>query len=669
MSINNLRLRTKMLIPLTLMAVTVLAMVAFGASRLQNLSSKASDIIEKRDLGTLALARAGRSMVYVPYDVFGAIMYDNDSPGGQATKADFDASLQLTNSVLDEAAGLAPEKAPEIAKLKERFTTLMDQAKPVFQAGYDLPGLDHGRSLTPEQLDKMAQATRASGEVDLQSRQLVKDIKALTDQMTAENAVAAQALKAGASETVIELGVVGIICTLFAGVFAFWMTTSRIARPLNRLGDQMKALARGDLTIAVAGLERRDEVGEMAQSVEVLKKTAVERVRAEQAATTTRAGAEADRDRIAADRAQAAASQATAVQSLGEGLRRLAAGDLTTRLDQGFTQEFARVRDDFNTAVDKLSETLRAVVASTNAIHSGTREISSASDDLSHRTEQQAASLEETAAALEQITTTVKKSAEGAKHAADVVSNADQDAKKGAVIVKQAVEAMDAIAKSSGQIGQIIGVIDEIAFQTNLLALNAGVEAARAGDAGKGFAVVASEVRALAQRSAEAAKEIKGLISTSTSQVDVGVNLVAESGQALERIIAQVSEINRVVADIAAGAHEQATGLQQVNIAINQMDQSTQQNATMVEQSTAASHSLSKETTQLASLVEQFRVGDTGSASLRRELEKAAPHAFAKPAAPPARAPVSRVPPKAAPPAKRTKVASAAAADDGWSDF
>jgi len=317
------------------------------------------------------------------------------------------------------------------------------------------------------------------------------------------------------------------------------------------------------------------------------------------------------------------------------------------------------------------------VTLSADAIQTGTQDMSTASDDLSHRTEQQAASLEQTAAALDEITATVKKSAEGATHARQVVAAADGDAKKSAIVVRQAVEAMDAIAKSAQQISQIIGVIDEIAFQTNLLALNAGVEAARAGDAGRGFAVVASEVRALAQRSAEAAKEIKGLISTSATQVDHGVKLVGETGKSLERIMAQVTEINDVVGAIAAGAKEQATGLDEVNSAVNQMDQVTQQNAAMVEQSTAASRSLSQETAQLAGLVGQFRIGQASADSAtRRQLQKAAPHAFRQPPKRPAanapHAPAARnTPARPARAAAKAVVngAPAGADADSWEEF
>jgi methyl-accepting chemotaxis protein len=340
------------------------------------------------------------------------------------------------------------------------------------------------------------------------------------------------------------------------------------------------------------------------------------------------AAAEAGRIRHEEERQALARQQEDVVQALAAALERLSGGDLTSQIDAAFAAEYMKLKDNFNTAIEHLRQTMTVVAETARGIRSGTGEISQASDDLSRRTEQQAASLEETAAALDQITATVRKSAEGADHARQVVAAADEDAKKSALVVRDAVSAMDTIAKSSQHIGQIIGVIDEIAFQTNLLALNAGVEAARAGDAGRGFAVVASEVRILAQRSAEAAKEIKSLISSSTTQVNHGVKLVAETGRSLERIMIQVSEINAIVADIAIGAKEQATGLAEVNSAINQMDQVTQQNAAMVEESTAASHSLSQDTEQLSGLIEQFYIGHADEQAMRQELQKVAPHAF-----------------------------------------
>jgi methyl-accepting chemotaxis protein len=366
--------------------------------------------------------------------------------------------------------------------------------------------------------------------------------------------------------------------------------------------------------------------------------------------------------------------RALVANSIGVGLAKLAAKDLTYRMSGDIPEAYRKLQTDFNAAIEQLEGAMRGVTGSTDAIHSGTQEISSAADDLSRRTEQQAASLEETAAALDQITATVKKSAEGATHARQVVAAADDDAKKSAMVVREAVEAMDAIAKSARQISQIIGVIDEIAFQTNLLALNAGVEAARAGDAGRGFAVVASEVRALAQRSADAAKEIKGLISASTTQVDHGVKLVAETGKSLERIMAQVADINNVVSEIAAGAKEQATGLQEVNTAINQMDQATQQNAAMVEESTAATHSLSQETEQLAELIGQFQVARAGGDSMRRELQKAAPHAFRQPgkaAGANGSRPEGRKTPERLRPAPKAVVNGAPIGGeaDGWKEF
>jgi methyl-accepting chemotaxis protein len=498
------------------------------------------------------------------------------------------------------------------------------------------------------------------------------DIASLGETLATQYASAAATKETSAKETasfVVALSAGVGIASVLIGLSLSYLITRSIKQPIVNLTQVMGSLAKGDLNVAVPNTSEPNEIGEMARSVEVFKENGLERVRLETEAAANRVAAEAERERTAAERARAAEEQAEAVRRLGDGLKNLAAGDLRVRLGEGFSEKYAQIKNDFNDAIDKLKETMVAVVSSTDMIQSGTREISTASDDLSRRTEQQAASLEETAAALDEITATVKKSAEGATHARQVVAVADEDAKKSAIVVREAVDAMAAIAKSAQQISQIIGVIDEIAFQTNLLALNAGVEAARAGDAGRGFAVVASEVRALAQRSADAAKEIKGLISTSATQVDHGVKLVAETGKSLERIMGQVAEINEVVGGIAAGAQEQATALEQVNTAINQMDQTTQQNAAMVEESTAASHSLSQETLQLSGLIGQFQVGHVkDNDPMRRELRKAAPHAFRQPAK---AAPAGARAEATQPPARPMRAASKAVVNgaDSWEEF
>jgi len=297
------------------------------------------------------------------------------------------------------------------------------------------------------------------------------------------------------------------------------------------------------------------------------------------------------------------------VARIGKALSDLAAGDLESRLEGVLMPSLDKLQVDFNAAAETLQQALGVVSTCTQAIHTGSAEISASAEELSRRTEQQAASLEETAAALEEITATVKKTADGAVQARDTVREAKADAEQSGQVVQDAVSAMTGIEKGAREISQIIGVIDEIAFQTNLLALNAGVEAARAGDAGRGFAVVASEVRALAQRSAEAAKEIKTLIAASTRQVGTGVQLVGEAGLALTRIATRVADMNDIIREIAASAQEQATGLNQVNAAVNQMDHMTQQNAAMVEETAAASQNLAQEGEELARLVSRFRVG------------------------------------------------------------
>jgi methyl-accepting chemotaxis protein len=360
-----------------------------------------------------------------------------------------------------------------------------------------------------------------------------------------------------------------------------------ISKPLGAMTEAMGELAAGHLNARVPHADQKDEIGQLAEAMTSFKNqlAAAERAKDEQTRTI--------------------------VDSIGTGLEHLAKGNLTHRISADLSGAFAKLKQNFNAAMEHLQDTMVQILGSTRQIADNAGEISTAADDLSHRTEEQAASLEETAAALEEITVSVKKAASNAHEASNAVGHTKDVAEEGGQIVEAAEKAMDAIAQSSHQITDIIGVIDEIAFQTNLLALNAGVEAARAGEAGKGFAVVASEVRSLAQRSGEAAKQIKALINTSGEHVEDGVKLVGESGQALKRIVEQVAAINALARDSAMAGEQQSTGIEQVNAAVSQMDRVTQQNAAMVEESTAASRALANETVTLSDLVGFFNVGDT----------------------------------------------------------
>ncbi len=390
------------------------------------------------------------------------------------------------------------------------------------------------------------------------------------------------------NETLSEPVLLGITsATVIVAIVLGVLFRNIVCGPYVGTVERMEGLAQGDLTTPIGFADHKDCVGRMSRAMEVFR----------------------ENGRVVKE---AAAAQQQVVGSLGQGLSRLAASDVTYRIEQSFPSDYERLRIDFNAAMDAVSEVLSAVRDATSGINNGANDIRQASDDLSQRTEQQAASLEETAAAMDQITSTVKETATGASRANMVVIETRDEAEQSGDVVRRAVEAMNGIERASGEIGDIISVIDGIAFQTNLLALNAGVEAARAGDAGKGFAVVASEVRALAQRSADAAKDVKSKITASSEQVAMGVELVSETGKALQRIINRIGEISTLVGTIATSADQQATGLQQVNTAVGEMDGVTQQNAAMVEQANAAARTLAEEAQELARQVARFTV-DSGN--------------------------------------------------------
>lgn len=384
------------------------------------------------------------------------------------------------------------------------------------------------------------------------------------------------------NKMIIQIGIAAVIISILGFLFSRGIT-----RPLTGIGNAMKDISEEKFDTVVPAMSRGDEIGGIAHILDQFK----------------------GQLKLAHSMKE---EQARVVDELGQALVKLSAGDLTYRINNVFPADYEKLRADFNETMSNLEDSFGAVIVNAGQIGDSAREISQAADDLSRRTENQAATLEETAAALEQMTSSVNSTADGAKKTNTLVSATRKSAEDSGNIVSQAVKAMSNIEQSADQISQIIGVIDDIAFQTNLLALNAGVEAARAGDAGRGFAVVASEVRALAQRSSEAAKEIKTHISESSKNVAEGVENVGQTGQALREIIESVVKVSAAVAEIASAAQEQAMGLTEINSAVNQLDQVTQQNAAMVEESTAASATLTQDAEELVRLMARFKLTEGG---------------------------------------------------------
>jgi len=491
--------------------------------------------------------------------------------------------------------------ADSFSKITESFQDY--QRKGVEMAKtYAAEGASAGNKLMPA-FDKMSDALQE--EIESTS----KSVAALKQQFmtqTQESNKTIDALR-DRSKTIAMTNVFVILIVCVAAVIA----THRFAiQPLQWITFTFKELVHGSTNYDIDEARRPDEIGELGRTYTEFRKIALDRNEAAKRAEEQAALTEAERRKNETERAQVAASQEQIIEVLSGGLAKVAQHDLRSRIDALVPPAYEVLKQNFNSAIENLQEALEAVVKGVESVNSTTQEIGCAADDLARRTEQQAASLEETAAAVQEVYTGVKNNSEGAQRAREMVASAISQVEKSNHIAQNTIDAMTRIEKSSSDISQIIGVIDEIAFQTNLLALNAGVEAARAGEAGRGFAVVASEVRALAQRSAEAAKQIKQLISASAGEVADGVKFVSETRDALHRFVALMTEINRVVSQTATTALEQLNSIQQINVALQQMDQDTQKNAAMVEETTAATHGLRQEASGLALTVKAFNIGN-----------------------------------------------------------
>jgi methyl-accepting chemotaxis protein len=612
---KNVPIIAKFLSIMALFGVFALGVAFYATGQMRHIDNGYSALLAGDAAAALDLSHANRAFTLTGFGMADLMIANTEAENAKALSIKQEGEKSFIDA-MSQAAREAPDHASEIDALKASGLDLLDrQCAAALAAG--------NASTTATAL--LSSQQLYLNECDPKFPVIAEAIHHEVDSLGAATQQADTELN-GVTNATVRLTFAGIILGII-GVMAigFFAIRAWVIQPLQQLQAVMGRLAGGDLKANIDGADRKDEVGAMARAVQVFKEAGLEKVRLDVEAKTLAATAEAERAKNQADREAQAAQARTVVEALAGGLERLSGGELVFRLSNAFPADYEKLRMDFNAAMDRLQTTMQAIAANTQGVRAGAGEITQASDDLARRTEQQAASLEQTAAALDEITATVRKTAENAGDARTLVTTARGDAESSGKVVRETVSAMTAIETSSKQIGNIIGVIDEIAFQTNLLALNAGVEAARAGDAGRGFAVVATEVRALAQRSADAAKEIKSLISASGTQVEGGVKLVSETGKALGRIVEQVGRLSTLVTDIAASAQEQATGLAEVNSAVNQIDQVTQQNAAMVEQATAASHSLAGEAQELARLVGQFAIGEVAAAAAARPARRAAP--------------------------------------------
>ncbi|MFN3349158.1 methyl-accepting chemotaxis protein [Pseudorhodoplanes sp.] len=518
-------------------------------------------------------------------------------------------AAQLRKVIADYSAG-----ANEVAKLRIEYLELM------------------GKGQADQAVALQARAGQIVRERTLPLAQQMDDIaskmiEVAREQVRAENAIFSSTI---ARAELINESLAAVVALVLIGTAIFMFFT--VIRPLRALTGGMRELAAGNFDVVLPGVGRKDEIGGIAGAVDEFKMRLEEKMRleAEKEAEVQRRE-QAEREERARREAEQARIVAEVVAELGQGLENLAKGNLTYRVSKEFTAEYKKIQEDFNGAIEQLQDTVQRIASSSMEIQNAAAEIATATTDLSQRTEEQAASLEETSASMEEIAGTVRQNAENAQRANALTQETQNVASRGEAVVAEAVTAMAGIEESSRRIADIISVIDEIARQTNLLALNAAVEAARAGEAGRGFAVVASEVRSLAQRSSQAAKDIKDLIVNSSGQVEHGVQLVNRAGDSLKEILQSIRAVADIVADIANASAEQAAGIDQINKALAQMDEVTQQNSALVEENAATAKTLEDQSSALDGRVSVFQL-DTSAGGGMSVAARLKPAAVRKPA-------------------------------------
>jgi methyl-accepting chemotaxis protein len=525
-------------------------------------------------------------------------------------------------------SGRGGERAAELRKLIEQYAAGGNEVARLRIEYLDLIGKGQADQAAPLQ----ARAGQIVRERTLPIAQQMDDtaakmIEVAREQVREENTAFTSTIER--VELINEM-LAGLVALVLIGTAIFMFFT--VIKPLRALTGGMRELASGNFDVILPGVGRKDEIGGIAGAVDEFKIRLAEKMRleAEKEAEIARRE-QAEREERARREAEQARIVAEVVAELGQGLENLARGNLTYRVSKEFTAEYKKVQNDFNGAIEQLQDTVQRIASSSMEISNAAAEIATATTDLSQRTEEQAASLEETSASMEEIAATVKQNAENAQRANELTRETRDVAGRGEAVVAEAVTAMAGIEESSRKISDIISVIDEIARQTNLLALNAAVEAARAGEAGRGFAVVASEVRSLAQRSSQAAKDIKDLIVNSSGQVGHGVQLVNRAGDSLKDILQSIRAVADIVADIANASSEQAAGIDQINKALAQMDEVTQQNSALVEENAATAKTLEDQSSALDGRVAVFQL-DTAAVGRGPVMTAPKPVAVRRPA-------------------------------------